>query len=136
METGSVSYLVHVLNKNADIFLFPLKVTGTLRKGAFQPERETRNVKSRFILTFLSIRIFQYLIFQWLSFQVIFLSEMAILILDIIYFIFYVWSKSPFTLSIFDLGENFNHYDCLYCCGYQLAIFSWENQLVIFSLSE
>ncbi len=52
------------------------------------------------------------------------------------YYIFYVWSKSPFTLSIFDLGENFNHYDCLYCCGYQLAIFSWENQLVIFSLSE
>ena len=81
-------YMVHVLNKNADIFLFPLKVTGTLRKGAFQPERETRNDKSRFILTFLSIRIFQYLIFQWLSFQVIFLSEMAILILDIIYFMF------------------------------------------------
>jgi len=126
--------MVHVLIKNADIFLPPSSHRYFEKKEPIQPERETRNDKSRFILTLLSIRIFQCLIYQWLSFQVIFLRWQYLCWIG--YFIFYVWSKPPFTLSIFDLGENFNHYDCLYCCGYQLAIFSWQNQLVVFSLSE
>ena len=61
-------YMVHGLNKKCWYLSFsPSSHRYFEKKEPFQPERETRNDKSRFILTLLSIRIFQCLIFQWLS---------------------------------------------------------------------
>ena len=92
-------YMVHVLIKNADIFLPPSSHRYFEKKEPIQPERETRNDKSRFILTLLSIRIFHCLIYQWLSFQVIFF-EMAIFMLDWILYILCLVEISVHVITI------------------------------------